>query len=331
MLRLGLVGTGDAGAHHARAISSALESSTKEGKTSGIAWTAICARDVARVAEFRATHGVPASVVTHASYDALLESRACDAVILATPDGAHASQVEAAAARGLHVLVEKPLALTREDGARAIAAARKANVHIAVGYHLRHHGAHRVARARLAELVGTLRTIHVRWAWPDPATNGWRARRENAKFWSLAALGTHAIDLAMMFGGAPTTRVAAVREPATGADRAAEVSFALSSGALAHVSVSVLHRAISRVVLSGDTGELEAVGTLGARGDGALAFRSARRGAELEPVAFDAQNPYEAQLLAFADAIADRPCFTDVPTLLANLDVLDDIAGKETT
>jgi predicted dehydrogenase len=253
-------------------------------------------------------------------------------VILATPDGIHAEQVERAARAGLHVLVEKPLALSKSDGERAVASARLSGVCLMVGYQLRHHAAHRLMVERIGELVGPLRSIFVKWAWPDPATEGWRAKGEGARFWSLAALGTHGIDLALWIAaashGAPVvaTDVAALVEPRDGRDRAAEVTMRLGS-MLAHVSVSVAHRAASRVLISGDAGELEAIGTLGARGDGELFHRAPRQPAMA--IAFEATDPYAAQL---RELVARAPRgFTADPTLLGNLDVLDRIAAGNTS
>ncbi len=317
MARFALVGIGDAGKHHARALSSL----HAQGQ---LAWTAVVARDPARLEALRSELAVPSGVATFTSYDALLAASVCDAVVLATPDGLHASQVEAAADRGLHVLVEKPFALTRPDAARALAAAAHANVHLSVGYHLRHHGAHRLALARMRDLVGIPRAIYVRWAWPDPATTGWRARGDGARSWSLAALGTHGVDLALFFGGGHPSAVVAVREPRSGPDHAAEVSFALPGGVLAHVSVSVAHRAVSRVLITGEAGEIEALGTLGARGDGAL-FARGPRAKDATPLPFEPGSPYMAQLLAFV--ARTKAGFTDDPSILANVDVLDAILG----
>ena len=56
------------------------------------------------------------------SLDALLE--AVDAVAVCSETSAHRPLIERAAARGKHILCEKPIATTRED-ARAIAAARE--------------------------------------------------------------------------------------------------------------------------------------------------------------------------------------------------------------
>ncbi len=318
MLRVALVGTGDAGRHHGRALAAL----AAEGR---LEWSAVAARDAAGVARFRADLGVPDAVTSFSSLDALIDARACDAVILATPDAIHAEQIERAARAGLHVLVEKPLALSRTDGARALTSARLAGVFLAVGYHLRHHRAHRVMFERLAELVGPVRTIYVRWAWPDPATGGWRAKGDGARFWSLAALGTHGIDLAMWLSGSTASGrgdVASMTLPRGAIDRAAEVTMRLDD-VLAHVSVSVAHRAVSRVLVTGDAGELEAIGTLGARGDGELLHRAPRQSAVA--IAFETENPYAAQLRDFV-ARAPRG-FTDDPALLANLDVLDRIAN----
>ncbi|MEO6419813.1 MAG: Gfo/Idh/MocA family oxidoreductase, partial [Polyangiaceae bacterium] len=279
MLRLALVGTGDAGKHHAHALG-------RLAKEKLISFTAIAARDAARVDAFRKEQDVAPEVTTFASYEALLDARVCDAVILATPDGMHAAQIEQAIARGLHVLAEKPFVATLAEGSRVVERARASGVHVAAGYHLRHHAAHRVAVERVSALVGTVRNVTVRWAWPDPAKDGWRARGDGARFWSLAALGTHGIDLALLFtGGHPPTKVACVREPASGIDRAAEVVMRFESGAVAHVSSAVTHRAISRVAVTGDLGEIELLGTLGARGDGSLAFRGPRD-TTTTPIAF---------------------------------------------
>lgn len=317
MLRFGLVGLGDAGRHHARALLAL----AAEG---ALRWTAICGRDPARAAAFRTDVGATSHASVFDSLDALVASKACDAVILATPDGLHAEQTIVAAKAGLHVLVEKPLAWSRAEAERVLAVAKAAAVHLQVGYQLRHHAGHRVVHERLAELVGVVRNVDVRWAWPDPATTGWRARGQGARFWALAALGTHAIDLAMWLGGGAPTRIVALCEPPEGVDRAAEVTLQLAGGAFAHVSVAVTHRALPRLHVVGDLGEIDASGTLGARGGGTISHRLVKQ--EPTALAFTEGDPYLAQLRDFA---ARAPAgFRDDPSILANVDVLDRIAQR---
>jgi predicted dehydrogenase len=60
-----------------------------------------------------------------------------DAVSVATPDNAHADIVIKAAGRGVHVLVEKPLAKTLEECRRMLAAAKKSGVYLMVDWHNR--------------------------------------------------------------------------------------------------------------------------------------------------------------------------------------------------
>ncbi len=314
-LRIGLVGLGDAGRHHARALA--------ELADPGARWAALAARDAGRAEGLRAELGAPDGALAFGSLEALLEARACDAVVLATPDGAHAAQVEACAERGVHVLVEKPFALRAEDATRAAALCAERGVALQVGYQLRHHAGHRLAHARLVELVGPLRHVHARWAWPDPATEGWRARGEGARFWCLAALGTHCIDLAAWFAGAPLAEARGLRWPAVGIDRAAEVSLRFANGVLAHVSAAVTHRALSRLVLTGERGEIECLGTLGARGGGHVAWRPP--GAEPSPLAFAPENPYLAQLRAFVERVR-RGGTGPGPDDVANVAALDALA-----
>jgi phthalate 4,5-cis-dihydrodiol dehydrogenase len=70
---------------------------------------------------------------TYDSVAALCADPAVEAVYVATPHQLHAGHAGAAAARGKHVLVEKPMALTLEDCRAMIAAARSAGVQLVVG------------------------------------------------------------------------------------------------------------------------------------------------------------------------------------------------------
>lgn len=285
-MRVGLLGVGDAGTHHARALVAA----HAEGV---VTWTAVGARDIVKTAEKCAELGMPSDTRV-VSPDELLAGALCDAVIIATPDGLHHAHVMAALGAGMHVLVEKPLALTMIDASDILAAARDKDRVVQVGYHLRHHAGHERVHAELADRIGELRTIYVRWAWPDPAVDGWRAHGTNARWWALAALGTHAIDLALWLANAPVTDAVCVREPTQGIDRAAEVSLRFATGALAHVSVAVTHRAQPLIAIAGDIGEIVCDGTLGARGAGTITQYPNRA------IDFTPENPYLRQLRAFA-------------------------------
>jgi myo-inositol 2-dehydrogenase/D-chiro-inositol 1-dehydrogenase len=95
-------------------------------------------------------------VAVHATLDALLSDERLDAVCIASSTAAHADNVVQCAAAGLHILCEKPLALTLEDCDRAIAAAEGAGVKLMIG-HVRQFDAGHVEAKRLidAGAIGT--------------------------------------------------------------------------------------------------------------------------------------------------------------------------------
>jgi len=69
----------------------------------------------------------------HESVEALCADPEVEAIYVATPHQMHAEHVVAAAQAGKHVLVDKPLAVSLEDGARMVEAADAAGIHLIVG------------------------------------------------------------------------------------------------------------------------------------------------------------------------------------------------------
>ena len=73
---------------------------------------------------------------SYEQYDQMLKSGEVDAVYIALPNSLHAEYAIRAAQAGVHVLVEKPMALTEEECERMAAAAREAKVKLMVAYRL---------------------------------------------------------------------------------------------------------------------------------------------------------------------------------------------------
>lgn len=73
-----------------------------------------------------------------ADLEAFLAQGGADGVILATPNALHVDQAMACVARGLPVLVEKPIATRAEDAKTLVDAAAQADVPLLVGHHRRH-------------------------------------------------------------------------------------------------------------------------------------------------------------------------------------------------
>jgi scyllo-inositol 2-dehydrogenase (NADP+) len=93
--------------------------------TPGLALRAVCSRTEERRAQ--AGQQYP-GIALHTTYDALLDDPAVELVVVATPHDTHAPLVIQAAQAKKHVVVDKIMCLTVEEGERMIAAAREANV-----------------------------------------------------------------------------------------------------------------------------------------------------------------------------------------------------------
>ena len=123
-----------------------------------------------------------ADVPHFASIDAV--DVAADAIVIATPSHLHAEHAEAAAARGWHMLIEKPVAHSLAAADRIVAAAETADVQVLVGHHRRHH-AHIAALKALLEAgdVGTPVLASMVWAMRKPDTyfeGNWRAGEDGS-------------------------------------------------------------------------------------------------------------------------------------------------------
>jgi predicted dehydrogenase len=146
-LRGALFGCGHASLFHLRAW----------GQIEGVRITALANRDVSK-AEARAREfGVPLEHV-YRDYRELLDNEELDFVDIATAPDVHRQQVEAAAAHGLHVLCQKPLAPTLEEARAMTAGCQAAGVLLSVNENWRWRGWYREVKRLLDQgLVGRLR------------------------------------------------------------------------------------------------------------------------------------------------------------------------------
>src|SRR5680860_420783 len=72
-----------------------------------------------------------------ASLDELLSDDEVEGILIATSHDNHRAQIEAAAAAGKHVFVEKPFTLSVADGRAAVDAAQKAGIVLQAGHQRR--------------------------------------------------------------------------------------------------------------------------------------------------------------------------------------------------
>lgn len=116
--RMGVVGTGSLGFHHARILRD----------LPGVQMVGFYDTRPERSTEVSTELGIRA----HASFEALLEN--VDGLVVSTPTTTHADVAEAALERGIHVFIEKPIASTLEEADRILEAAGRSGAVVQVGH-----------------------------------------------------------------------------------------------------------------------------------------------------------------------------------------------------
>ena len=261
----------------------------------------------------KASHfGAPA----HADLDAFLATPGLGAVYVASPNHAHRPLVEAAAAAGLPVLCEKPMATTMADAEAMVAACDRAGVLYATAFDQRFHAAHRTLAAMVAQgrlgVVTAIRIVYACWLpseWAGAGDN-WRIDPRRAGGGALMDLAPHGLDLSSFLLGEPLADVAAIGQ-------ARVHRYAVEDGALlmarSRSGVMVqMHVAYNcpetlprrRLEVVGTAGQAVATDTMGQTAGGTLEWIDAATGAtELAPVAGAERSPFLNQAEAFADAV----------------------------
>ena len=97
---------------------------------------AFCNRTINKAADFseKYTNG---QAPVFADHHQMFEQVPLDVIVISLPPYAHSDEVEIAADLGVHVFIEKPIALTSEQGWRMVDAAEKAGIVTQVGFMLR--------------------------------------------------------------------------------------------------------------------------------------------------------------------------------------------------
>jgi predicted dehydrogenase len=130
----------------------------------------------------------------------LLAEAEIDTVFICTPTRYHAELVHAAAARGLHIFCEKPLAMSVEEAAGMVAAVERAGVRSQIGLVLRFSAVYTVMRQLIhAPAAGRPLAVMFRDDQCFPIrgvhSSPWRADRTQTAGGTLIEHGVHDLDL----------------------------------------------------------------------------------------------------------------------------------------
>ncbi|MBV9469495.1 MAG: Gfo/Idh/MocA family oxidoreductase [Abitibacteriaceae bacterium] len=121
--RVGLLGCGGIANAHAKNLQ-ALESTDI---------VAVCDVAAERAADFNQRYADGKAIV-YSDFTHMFDKEKLDVVWICLPPFAHSNEVELAAERGVHVFIEKPIALDIETGRRMVQAVEKAGIKSQVGF-----------------------------------------------------------------------------------------------------------------------------------------------------------------------------------------------------
>lgn len=125
-----------------------------------------------------------------------------DIVYVASENSRHHEQVIEAAKAGKHILCEKPLALTSEQGEEMVQACKANNVYLAINYPHRFHPLVVKARELIRDQkLGKLVSISLNFNTDFPPSSNYRFKKALSGGGALRDLGTHMIDLLRFLGG----------------------------------------------------------------------------------------------------------------------------------
>jgi predicted dehydrogenase len=250
MMHAAIVGLGTWGQHLVASV---------QGRSDAIRFVAAATRTPAKAADFCARHGIRMAD----SYEALLNDKSIEAVVLATPHSAHSEQIIAAAEAGKHVFVEKPLGLSRADSERAVAACAQRGVTLAVGYNWRFQPALREIK-RLLDTGRLGKLLHIEGNFCGPSAyrfrrEHWRQDRDEVPAGGMTGRGVHVVDAMLYLAGKVDSVVAQSHRLVQdfGADDTTSMLFRFAGGATGYLGTMIATAETWRMQVFGSEGWAE--------------------------------------------------------------------------
>ena len=145
---------------------------------------------------------------------ALLADPEIDAVYIASPVVLHAKQAMAAADAGKHILIEKPLAMTADEGQKVIEYCQAKGVKIAAGLMMRFGSYIQAMKQAIAEgKIGKPVSGFAQFTcWYPDIPGAWRQTKAASGGGAMMDMGVHCIDLMQYILGCEAKEVAAFHD-----------------------------------------------------------------------------------------------------------------------
>lgn len=261
---------------------------------------ALVSGDRAKREELGRRYRVPA--YDYDEYDSLLESGSVDAVYLALPNELHHDFTLRAAARGVHVLCEKPLAVTEKECRAMIAACRRNRVKLMTAYRLHFERATLSALAGVGSgLIGEPRSFVSSFTLTVASPDNIRANPRELGGGTLFDIGVYCINAARnLFRAEPTEAFAMAAGRRGSAEETAAATLRFPGDRLATFCVSFGADKTSEYRITGSKGSLRADPAYELAAG--LKLHVTREGRK-KTLAYRKRDQFAPELLHFSDCI----------------------------
>ena len=288
---------------------------------------AVASRDLGRAEAFARRLRIPSA---YGSYEELLADPDVDVVYIPLPNHLHVEWAIAALEAGKHVLVEKPIGLTAEEGRRLVEASRAhPELKAMEAFMYRFHPQWELARSIVAEGgIGELGTVHSFFSYSNlnPADIRNQAAIGGG---GLMDIGCYCISLSRLLFDAEPLRVVGTVDfaPEFGTDRLASAIMQFETGTATFTCGTQIARHQTVQVL-GSEGRIELEVPFNAPQDGLtrLWHQIGPAVTNTAETVFDRTDQYQLQAEALTTAVVeDRPVPWSLEDAVANMVVIEAI------
>lgn len=182
-----------------------------------------------KIPVWKEKYGIPdKNIYSYDNYDSLKDNPDIDIIYVVLPNSMHAEYTIRAAEAGKHVICEKPMAITVEDCDKMIAACKKANRHLSIGYRL-HFEPYNLEMVRLGtqKIYGDLKKISGGFGF-RAGPSQWRLTQKYAGGGPLMDVGIYVIQAMCYTSGMEPIAVTAVEGPKTDFEKFKDVEQSLT-------------------------------------------------------------------------------------------------------
>ncbi len=247
--------------------------------------------------------GAKYKVEGYTDIDEMLSRHACDAVYIGTPVALHYEQALTCLKYGVHVFMEKPIAMDSKSGAELVAKFKEKGKLLFIGYMMKYHNLHEQAK-KIVQEGGIGKAVDVRLqfsCWYPDIVGAWRQKKALGGGGCIMDLAVHCIELLEFILEDEIADVKAFYGTQTFSyevEDSAVICFKTEKGVLGHIDVNFNipdNCSESKMEIYGTGGYVICKGTLGQEENGTLSYLQSTQGEYVAAQSRTVEKPQEYQ------------------------------------